>query len=109
MSTVQVQSVDLSLEPSPLIVAGSPSQGSSTFATVAGSEVGVWEMTPGTADDVEVDEVFVVVFGRATVTFLDGGETIELSAGSLCRLYEGQRTRWVVTETLRKVYVVAAE
>ena len=104
-----MQSVGLLLEPSPHVVEGSPLQGSTSFATVAGSEVGVWEMTPGTADDVEVDEVFVVVSGRATVTFLDSDETIELSAGSLCRLHDGQRTRWVVTETVRKVYVVAAE
>jgi len=109
VSFVQVQAVSLDLASAPMLVAGSPEQGSAPFATLAGSEVGIWEMTPGTADDVEVDEVFVVISGRATVTFLDGGETIELSAGSLCRLHEGQRTRWVVAETLRKVYVVAAE
>jgi uncharacterized cupin superfamily protein len=91
-----------------LVIEGTPLQGSLEFSTVAGSEVGVWEMTPGIADDVEVDEVFVVVSGRATVAFLETDEIIELSAGSLCRLNKGQRTRWVVTETLRKVYVVAA-
>lgn len=111
MTFVQVQSVEVPLEPvaPSLVGAGSPRQGAVDFATVAGSEVGIWEMTPGTADDVEVDEVFVVVSGRATVTFLDDGETLELSAGTLVRLLAGQRTRWVVTETLRKVYVVAAE
>ncbi|HET7801419.1 MAG TPA: hypothetical protein VFL38_13435, partial [Humibacillus xanthopallidus] len=33
----------------------------------AAAEVGVWEMTPGTATDVEADEVFVVLSGRATL------------------------------------------
>ena len=111
MTFVQVQSVDIPLEPvaPELSVAGEPRQGAVDFADVAGADVGIWEMTPGTADDVEVDEIFVVIAGAATVTFLDTDETIELSPGSLCRLTAGQRTRWVVTETLRKVYVVSSE
>jgi uncharacterized protein len=66
--------------------------------------VGVWEMAPGTEDDTEVDEVFVVLAGRGTVAFEDG-EVVELAPGVAVRLTAGERTTWTVTEALRKVYV----
>lgn len=68
------------------------------------AEIGTWEMAPGTDHDTEVDEVFVVLAGRGTVTFEDG-EVLELVPGTAVRLRAGERTTWVVTETLRKVYV----
>lgn len=67
-------------------------------------EIGVWEMSVGTARDVEVDEVFVVISGRATVEVLDG-PTYDIEAGDVVRLDAGDKTTWVVHETLRKVYV----
>lgn len=86
------------------VLDGSPAAGSQALAAIAGAEVGVWEMTPGTATDVEVDEVFVVLAGRATVTF-DDGTALHLAPGSAVRLHAGDRTTWTVHETLRKVYV----
>ncbi|GAA5112852.1 cupin domain-containing protein [Alloalcanivorax gelatiniphagus] len=86
------------------VVDGSPHAGSRALAAVAGVEVGVWEMTPGTATDVEVDEVFVVLSGAATVSF-DDGEQVDLGPGSVVRLRAGEQTTWVVRETLRKIYV----
>ena len=62
-------------------------------------------MTPGTATDVEADEVFVVLSGRATLTFEADGETIELGPGVVVRLREGERTTWTVHETIRKIYL----
>ncbi|GAA2908146.1 cupin domain-containing protein [Streptosporangium fragile] len=64
---------------------------------------GIWEITPGTVTDVERDEVFVVLSGRATLE-VEGGATVELVPGSVCLLAEGAKTVWVVHETLRKVY-----
>ncbi len=89
-------------------VSGEPRDGAMEVATFGDVEIGVWEMTPGTATDVETDEVFIVLAGAATVTF-DDGEVLTLKPGSLCRLHEGQRTSWNVTETLRKVYLVTEE
>lgn len=89
-------------------VSNDPRDGALEVTTFGDLEIGVWEMTPGTATDVEGDEVFVVLSGRAIVAF-DNGSTIALKPGSLCRLREGQRTTWQVTETLRKLYVVRAE
>lgn len=99
--------VDIPLTPLPAdqVLAGAPSAGATVLHEDA-DELGVWEMTPGTATDVEADELFVVLSGRATVRF-DEPElpTIELAPGSVVRLTAGMRTTWVVHETLRKVYV----
>lgn len=79
--------------------------GAATPLTELGAaEIGLWEMGPGTDHDTEVDKVFVVLAGRGTVTFEDG-EVVDLVPGVAVRLRAGERTTWVVTETLRKVYV----
>ncbi len=67
---------------------------------------GVWEITPGVSTDVEADEVAVIVAGRGTVEDLETGATVGLRPGTVLRLSAGQRTRWTIHETLRKVYVV---
>lgn len=90
-------------------LAGTPRTGSVDLATVGGAAVGIWEMTAGAMRDIEVDEVFVVISGRATVERVESGRvvsTIALVPGTLCRLDAGMQTRWHVTETLRKVYIV---
>jgi uncharacterized cupin superfamily protein len=68
-------------------------------------ERGVWEITPGVVADVEADEMFVVLSGRATIDFEDG-PTLEVGPGDVVVLPEGAVTRWTVHETLRKVYQV---
>jgi uncharacterized protein len=68
--------------------------------------IGVWEITPSVSTDVEADEVFVVLSGRAIVSFDDGSPELHLQAGVVARLQAGSRTTWKVTETLRKVYIV---
>ena len=91
------------------VVAGAPTTGWRELGSaVDGAEVGVWEMSPGTMSDVEADEVFVVIAGRATVRFADGRAPISLVPGSVVRLDAGAETVWTVTETLRKVYVTPA-
>ena len=67
-------------------------------------EVGLWEIDPGTAHDVEVDEVFVVLTGRATVS-VEGWPDVAMGPGDVVRLRAGTVTTWVVEERLRKVYV----
>ena len=99
----------LTLTPSPLdpaqVVTGDPALAAYALLETDTVEIGVWEHTEGTSTDVEADEVFVVLSGRATVE-VDGGPTIELAAGSVGFLDEGARTTWTVHETLRKVYVL---
>jgi uncharacterized cupin superfamily protein len=67
--------------------------------------VGVWQHSTGVSTDVEADEVFVVLSGRATVEVVDG-PTLEIGPGDVGLLPAGARTTWTVHETLRKVYVV---
>ena len=67
--------------------------------------VGVWQHSTGVSTDVEADEIFVVLAGRATVEVADG-PTLEIGAGDVGLLPAGARTTWTVHETLRKVYVV---
>ena len=96
--------VPLAPVPSAQVVAGSPSTGSVDLDEDMG--IGVWEMTPGAMSDVEIDEVFVVVAGSATVEFVDPAlPAVDLEPGSIVRLEAGMRTIWTVRETLRKVYL----
>lgn len=83
---------------------GSPRTGARSLGTFGNVNVGVWEMTPGTMSDTEVDEIFVVLHGAATVEFKDRAPMI-LKSGDVVRLHAGQQTVWTVTEALRKVYV----
>jgi uncharacterized cupin superfamily protein len=81
------------------IVAGDPT----TSSLELGGGRGIWEITPGIVTDVETDEIFVVLSGRATIA-VEGGTTIEVGPGDVCLLAEGAKTTWIVHETLRKVY-----
>ena len=83
-------------------VAGAPRTGLIELGSFGGSEVGVWEMTPGTMSDVESDELFVVIAGRARVEFVATGDVIDIGPGDVVRLTAGDETFWTVTETLRK-------
>jgi len=103
---VHAAALEVPLEPVPpeKAVAGTPRAGVAQVPGVGGLAVGVWEHTAGVSTDVEVDEVFVVLRGRATVE-VEGGAILELGPGDLCVLEAGAKTRWTVHEDLRKVFV----
>ncbi|WP_291050275.1 cupin domain-containing protein [Herbiconiux sp.] len=92
------------------VVSGRPTTAAAELGTVGEVEFGLWEITPGVSTDVETDEVFVVLSGRATVEYSDGdgAHTLVLEPGTIGRLGEGLHTTWTVTETLRKVYLLGA-
>ncbi|HEU4974138.1 MAG TPA: cupin domain-containing protein [Baekduia sp.] len=100
---------DLELEPWPLepeqVVAGSPEVSGVVLHTSADGRVerGVWQHTAGTSRDVEADELFVVLRGRATIEVEDG-PTLEVGPGDAGILRAGDRTVWTVHETVRKVF-----
>ncbi|MBS1674198.1 MAG: cupin domain-containing protein [Actinobacteria bacterium] len=103
-----VSDLVLSHEPLPAdeVVVGAPTTAIAVLDDTGDREIGIWEMTPGTARDTEADELFVVLSGRATVVFEDPVlPDLEVGPGSVVRLAEGMRTTWIVTETLRKVYI----
>ena len=86
------------------VVAGDPTTALAPLHSDEHGEVGIWEMTSGVATDIEVDEVFVVLSGRGRVEFADGS-SILMGAGTVVLLKAGDRTTWLIYETLRKVYV----
>ncbi|WGW11287.1 cupin domain-containing protein [Saxibacter everestensis] len=87
-----------------------PQTAAQDLAEFEGLEVGVWEMTVGTMSDVEADEIFVVLSGRAVVEIVDGegagsangstgkgdavseGDTTRLAAGAGPAYAEGKQT-----------------
>ena len=87
------------------VVSGAPTLGTTAITTLgdSGVEVGVWEMSVGAVRDVEVDEVFVVLTGGATITF--DGSSVVVGPGDLVRLTAGTSTTWEVTSPIRKLYV----
>ena len=93
------------LEPDPLdpgqVLEGEPETSAHVLTTTPdGGETGVWRCTPGKFSDVEADETFVVLAGRATIEW-DGGRT-EVGPGDVCSLEAGTETVWTVHETILK-------
>ena len=72
---------------------------------VDGVNVGVWEAEPGLIGGVTADEVFIILEGRAEVTFEDTQETIQIGPGDVVRLHAGQRNTWRTLEPLKKISV----
>ncbi len=107
IDVIAALAVELEHEPVPAdqVVSGAPTTALAELGMIGEQAWGVWEMSPGAMSDTEVDELFVVVAGRASVLFVDRGTTVELAAGTVGRLEAGDRTIWTVTETLRKVWI----
>jgi uncharacterized cupin superfamily protein len=114
VSSFAVHIPDADLESEPLdpgsILEGTPeTTGVVLFESANGTITrGLWQCTPGKVTDVEADEMFVVVSGRATIEFEDGA-SIEVGPGDVCVLEEGARTVWTIHETLRKAYQITSE
>lgn len=113
MASFSMHIPDADLEPDPLdpdtILEGSPE---TTGIVLHESEDGaitrgLWQCTPGKVTDVEADEMFVVVSGRATIEFEDG-TSLRVGPGDVCVLEQGARTVWTVHETLRKAYQITS-
>jgi len=67
--------------------------------------VGIWQHGVGVSSDVEADEIFIVLSGRATIE-IENGPTLEVGPGDVCSYPPGIVSTWTVHETIRKVYVV---
>ena len=71
-----------------------------------GLEVGVWECEPGSFGISRdgYDEAMMILSGAATMNATNG-QIFSLRAGSVLVTPQGFVGHWVITETLRKVYV----
>lgn len=86
---------------------GTPREGALDLGKVGGVEAGIWELRDGAVLDTEVDEVFVVISGGATIKLLDEGRSVDVKTGDVMRLIAGTKTRWIVKDHIRKVYLAA--
>lgn len=87
---------------------GDPQTSGITFFEGHGVTVGVWECTPGgwTILDRTDTETMLLLAGAVTITPLDG-DPVDLVEGDVFVLPTGWSGRWDVTETVRKLYVLA--
>jgi uncharacterized cupin superfamily protein len=97
------------LTPDPLdpsqVVSGNPQVSSHELLETDALSVGIWQHTAGVSTDVEADEIFVVLTGRATIE-VAGGPTLEVGPGDVGVLEVGAETTWTIHEDLRKIYIV---
>ena len=90
------------------VASGTPTTATNTLGSFSDLTLGVWEMSTGGMHDVEAEELFIVIAGRATVEIHDDDREAgiaALSPGTLMRLSAGMRTTWTVHERLRKIYL----
>jgi hypothetical protein len=104
-----VHAATTQLTPDPLdpdqVVSGNPQVSSHELLDSEALAVGIWQHTAGVSTDVEVDEIFVVLTGRATIE-VAGGPTLEVGPGDVGVLEAGAETTWTVHEDLRKIYII---
>ena len=109
--TFAIRAADVELEQEDLdpsqIVAGAPQTSGAVLWESEDGRIlrGVWRCTAGTVTDVEQDELFVVIEGRATID-VEAGPTFDVASGSVCVLERGARTTWTVHESLLKAYQI---
>jgi len=107
-----VFSAELEPESYVSVADGTPvSTGAHFVSELAGAAVGVWGAEVGHIGAVTTDEIFVILEGRAEITFEDTAETIVAGPGDVVRLFKGQRNSWKTLEPIRKVsfYVPPSE
>jgi uncharacterized cupin superfamily protein len=101
--------LDRAAVPADQIESGSPETGILELADFAGMSMGIWEHTQGVSTDTEVEEVFIVISGGATIEFIDDDiAPLNVEAGDIVRLSAGVKTRWIVRHHIRKVYLIPA-
>jgi uncharacterized cupin superfamily protein len=98
------------LEPEDLdpaqIILGEPKVSSLTLYEEGGREAGLWQITPGEVTDLEAEESFLVIEGRATIEYADG-RAFTVGPGDTHHFEGGEETTWKVEETLLKAYWIA--
>jgi len=95
--------------PADQVESGTPETGILELPDFAGMSMGIWEHTEGVSTDTEVDEVFIVISGGATIEFInDDAPPLDVEPGDIVRLAAGTKTRWIVRDHLRKVYLIPA-
>jgi uncharacterized cupin superfamily protein len=93
--------------PAEQVTEGHPETGSVPLTEWDDRDVGVWVMTPGAMTDVETDEICIIIAGVGVVHRTLNGVRVEqaLTPGAVFQLLDDEETVWVVSETVRKIYL----
>ena len=67
---------------------------------------GIWQAAPGTHANLPGQETVYVLSGKATVTGTVSGTSVDVKAGDIVVVDEGEVVTWNIHETIRKVFVV---
>ena len=96
--------------PKSCIVEGSPEVFSSILSTSADGKIlrGIWKCTVGVVTDIEEDEMFTIIEGRAKVE-VEGGPVMELSPGTVGFFTKGARTTWTIYEDILKTFQITLQ
>lgn len=94
------------LEPDQVIL-GQPQVSSLVLYRGEGGEAGLWQITPGVVTDVEAEESFLVIEGRAIIEYADG-RAFTVGPGDTHHFEGGEEATWKVEKTLLKAWWIKA-
>ncbi|WP_449283357.1 cupin domain-containing protein [Leucobacter sp.] len=89
------------------IIAGSPEASELILHEDSRTEIGVWQITPGSfhSSKLGVSEFMYFLSGAGTIT-RESGEVVVIEAGAYVSLPDGSHVVWDVRETARKLYII---
>lgn len=89
------------------IIAGTPEASEAILHEDDHTEIGVWEITPGSfhSSKVGVSEFMYFLSGSGTIT-RESGEVIDIRPDTYVSLPDGSHVVWNVEETTRKLYII---
>lgn len=89
------------------VISGTPEASELILHEEAHTEIGVWEITPGSfrSSKLGISEFMYFLSGAGTIT-RESGEVVTITPGSYVSLPDGSHVVWDVTETTRKLYVI---
>lgn len=104
----QLASIDLEPGTSPArVISGTPSATELVLHELDGTEIGLWEITPGAFHSSKsgISEFMYFLSGSGTIT-RENGDVINIAADTFLSLPDGSEVVWDVTETTRKLYMI---
>ena len=101
-----LQAVLPSMGPRQNATAGTPVESKLVLYADRTTEIGIWEVTPGSfpASKVDVCELMQFIAGSATI--IDDSGTTRIGPGVVVFQPDGWKGTWVVEETVRKTYAL---
>ncbi|WP_125099383.1 cupin domain-containing protein [Leucobacter chromiireducens] len=89
------------------VISGAPTATELVLREADGTEIGVWEITPGSFHSAKhgISEFMYFLSGAGTITRASG-EVVTIAPGAYVSLPDGSEVIWDVHETTRKLYII---